>query len=341
MKREKGLDFVRALSVIGIVAFHFYAHSNSTHKLFLVHANGAWGGTLNYLFFMLSGVVLHMKYGTAEALNLKHFYYKRWKAVMPAYLFSFTCTFVLQIIKSRQFFHSSVPLPRLLLTLAGMDGYINLFFPTFFLVGEWFLSAILILYILYPLLNYLMRKSSRITLLVLTALYILIFYVDLWGVPHEVNLILCVLCMYIGMLIARNAQILKSPAAAAIAAGFCILFIFVPIGGVYLTEEILVGAALLIALNYLGNLLCRIPAIDRFITMVSRYSFYIFLVQHRLIIKVTDRCNPSSTLISLFLLIGTILAALVFSHFFGKIMKRLLNSRLYLNFEGRIIGTKM
>lgn len=341
MKREIGLDFVRAIGVIGVVSFHFYVHSNSDQKLFLVHANGAWGGTLNYLFFILSGVVLHMRYGKQEALDLKQFYYRRWKAIMPAYLFSFTSTFLLQIVKSRQFFHSSVPLPRLLLTLVGMDGYFNLFFPTFFLVGEWFLSAILILYILYPLLNYLMRKCCCITLLVLTALYALIFHVDFWGVPKEVNLILCILCMYIGMLFARSHQILNSPLIASAAAIFGILFISFPIGEVYLTEEILVGAALLIALNYFGAYLCRIPWIERLITMVSRYSFYVFLIQHRLIIKVVERYNPSGTLISLFLLIGTVMAALLFSHIFDKIIKKLLGSKLFLRFEKAITGTNL
>lgn len=341
MKREKGLDFVRAIGIIGVVAFHFYAHSNSDHKLFLTHANGAWGGTMNYLFFILSGVVLHMKYGAMETIDLKSFYYKRWKATMPAYLFSFTSTFLLQIIKSRKFFHTSVPVYRLLFTLVGMDGYFNMFFPTFFLIGEWFLSAILILYIVYPLLNYLMKKSMYITLLGLTALHILIFYVDFFGVPTTVNLIPCLLCLYIGMLFARNPKFLKSPVVALIATVCCAAYITVPIGKVYLTEEILVGAALLISLNYIGSYLCKIPCIDRFITMVSHYGFYVFLIQHRLIIKVLERYNPSNTLISLFMLIGILIAALIFSHNFDFLLNRILNSKLFSKFENAVMGSNL
>lgn len=338
MKREKGLDFVRAIGVIGVVAFHFSVHSNSGESLFLTHANGAWGGTMNNLFFMLSGVVLHLKYGAQEKIDLKRFYYRRWKATMPAYLFSFCSTFLLQILKSRKFFHSPVPLYRILFSLVGMDGYFNLFFPTFFLVGEWFLSAILILYILYPLLNRLMRESVLLPLLGLAGLHVLIFYVDFFGIPTTVNLIPCLLCMYIGMLMARNPKFLKSPVAALAAALCAAAYIAVPISTVYLTGEILVGATLLIFLNYIGDYLCRVPCIERFITMVSRYSFYIFLVQHRLIVKVMDRYNPNDTLLSLGLLVGILIAALIFSYNFEFLLKRILRSRLFLKFENAIMG---
>jgi hypothetical protein len=221
----------------------------------------------------------------------------------------------------------------------GMDGYLNLFLPTFFLVGEWFLSVILILYIVYPLLNYLMRQSKSLTLLGLVALYILIFHWDFFGIPTTVNLIPCLLCLYIGMLLAHNSKLLGSPVVACLAAVCCAVFIPIPIGEAYLAEEILVGAALLLSLNYIGKYLCKIHFIDRFVTMVSRYGYYIFLVQHRLIIKVLDRYNPSDTMISLFLLIGIILAALVFSHNFDFILKRILKSRPLLKLEHMVMGT--
>ena len=86
MEREKGLDFARAFAAIGIVVFHFYCHSSSAHKLFLLHANGGWGTAINYLFFALSGYLLHKKYGKQERFCLTTFYYKRWKATMPAYI---------------------------------------------------------------------------------------------------------------------------------------------------------------------------------------------------------------------------------------------------------------
>lgn len=220
-----------------------------------------------------------------------------------------------------------------------MDGYFNMFFPTFFLVGEWFLSVILLLYIVYPLLNYLMKKSKYVTLLGLAALYISIFYVDFFGVPTTVDLIPCLLCMYIGMLFASDPGFLRSPAVVLPAAVCCAVYITVPVGGAYLTEEILVGAALLISLNFIGKHLCRIRCIDRFITMVSRYGYYVFLIQHRLIIKVLDLYNPSSTLISLSLLIGIIIAALIFSHNFDFLIKRILNSKPFAKFENAVLGS--
>lgn len=71
MDRKKGLDFVRAVSAIGIIVFHFYCHSSSAHKLFYAHANGAWGGVLNYLFFCAVRIGHSAEVWSAEEAGFK------------------------------------------------------------------------------------------------------------------------------------------------------------------------------------------------------------------------------------------------------------------------------
>ena len=47
--------------------------------------------------------------------------------------------------------YSYVPLRAFVWTLLGLDGYLNSIVPTFTMVGEWFLGAIIIVYLLFPL----------------------------------------------------------------------------------------------------------------------------------------------------------------------------------------------
>ena len=160
MKRERGLDFARAFAAIGIVVFHFYCHSSSAHKLFLNNANGAWGTAINYLFFALSGYLLHSKYGKQE-ISLTGFYYKRWKATMPAYIAVFLFAYFLNVCESGKLFYWEIPRGRLLLSFIGMDGYVAWVRPTYFITGEWFLGAILVAYCAYPLLRFFAKNARK------------------------------------------------------------------------------------------------------------------------------------------------------------------------------------
>lgn len=201
MSRKRGLDFVRALSAIGIISFHFYCHAQGTDLLFYAHANGAWGGVLNYLFFILSGFVLHSKYGKTEALNLSEFYYKRWKAMMPAYLIVFAYAFVMNVFTYGKFFYMDIPKSRLLLTFIGMDGYFSWVTTTYFITGEWFLGAILVAYVVYPLLKYLRARWEWLVLAGLIVIYTVIYKVGFFGLPHAVSPATCILSFYIGIML--------------------------------------------------------------------------------------------------------------------------------------------
>lgn len=338
MKREKGLDFVRAISVLGIVAFHFYVHSSSEQKLFLIHTNGAWGGTLNYLFFTLSGLVLHTKYGPQEKLDLRTFYYKRWKATMPAYLLVFCAAFLIQVIKRGQFFYLPIPKYRLLFTLIGMDCYINMVMPTYFLTGEWFLGAILLLYIIYPLLRFLTHKCRLITLAGSIALYVLFLKIDFFGMPINVNPATCILSFYIGMLLASYPNVLKNPVVVLLSALCCAVLIREPIGAPHITKEILVGATLLITLNIVGGFLCRSRLVNHLVSTVCRLGYYTFLIHHQLINAVLKHFNPVNTGRALLLLIALFFASLFFSYLLDMVIKRLFRSPLYLKFENAVLG---
>lgn len=337
MNRKKGLDFVRAISALGIVAFHFYCHSSSARKLFFIHANGTWGGVLNYLFFAMSGLVLHLKYGKTEKLNLKAFYYKRWKAMMPAYLTVFAYVFMMKVFSFGRFFYMDIPKARLLLSLIGLDGYIALVTPTYFAVGEWFLGAILIAYIAYPLLKCIMEKNKLVGLIGLICAYAIFLKTGFLGFPTAANPATCMLCFYIGMLMACYPKMLERTAIVAASAAVAGFLLLIALPGVSVTKEMLIGFSLLITLNWVGERLCRCEGVYRGAAFVSGLSFYIFLIHHNLIYKVLTGFDSTSTRYCVGVLAVIILATLIFSHILSIVMKSLLGNRFFHRIEAAIL----
>lgn len=220
-QRQIGLDFARAFGALGIIAFHFYCHASSSHKLFYAHANGGFGTALNYLFFMLSGLVVQMRYGNEADWNMGRFYYKRWKALMPPYLVAFSFPFLMNVLAAGRVFYLDIPKWRLLLTFLGQDQYAAWFFPTYAITGEWFLGAILIAYLAYPGLRFLYRRAKYLTLAALAVFCVLVAEDGFFGLNYLANPFVCLLCFYIGMVMAPLLPFFRKP-GVILTGGYCV-----------------------------------------------------------------------------------------------------------------------
>lgn len=335
MKREKGLDFARAFAAIGIVVFHFYCHSSSAHKLFLNHANGGWGTAINYLFFALSGYLLHKKYGKQKPFSLTAFYYRRWKATMPAYIAVFLFAYFLNVAKEGTLFYLDIPKWRLALSFVGLDGYVSWVTPTYFITGEWFLGAILVAYAAYPLLRYLANHKwlRYFALAGLLALYGCILYVPFYGLPASTNPITCLLCFYLGMLGAEQDGFFRKKIVVAISAVACVALFAVPLGMDSPTPLLLGGCAGLIVFNALGELLCRNQVIDRWVRRVSDLSYGVFLIHHRILVTVLENFDTVSTRRSVGILLICLIITLILAQALDVVMKSLLKSNLFTKLD--------
>lgn len=336
MKRRRGLDFVRAFGAIGIIAFHFYCHVEGSKLLFLTHANGEWGGSLNYLFFILSGFLLYSKNGNCGRFNLLEFYYKRWKAMIPAYLVVFAYAFIMNVSEYGEFFYLDIPNWRILLTLFGMDGYFSWIGTTYFITGEWFLGAILMAYGVYPLLQAWMKKSRWLLLAGLIGAYFVVLRVDFFGIPSAVNPITCILCFYLGMLLAFHSNLLDHIVVVLGSFLGTFILLIIPLPGSAVTKNILVGLSLFISLNKIGEALCKNEGVYRSVFLISSLSYYTFLLHHQIIYKVLEGFNSVGTFYSLGVLQIIILATLLFSYVLSIVMKSLFESRFYRRLETAI-----
>lgn len=297
MKKKvvSSFDFIRVISTMGIVIYHYCCHLNDKRFLPLyAHANGSWGSTLVTVFFMLSGALLYYHY--SESLNiftLKYYYYKRWKSIFPMYYLAYLFLEVLYQIKYGLFYRGN-PLGYIF-TLVGLDGYLSSVLPSHlvtYILGEWFTGAIVILYLLFPFILWSTKKHPTLTTLSVFLLYILTFEVPIinphpyWSIPS------CLLSFFLGMLFIRLRYISRSRLfiSGCMFTTFLLCAVKMP-----LSENIgdhLVGVMLFITLDSFGTFLMskRLPNI--IFTRLSSISFAIFLVHHFVIIMLLGHWQP-------------------------------------------------
>lgn len=177
MKREHlfSLDFVRVLAAVMIVIFHYNAVTlmipevNKPILLFVHYANGSMGHIGVSLFFILAGASL--MYSSMEKLDLKQYFKKRFLAIFPIYWTVYSAFFVYNYLIKRVFTFDK-PLWRLLLSVIGMDGYLNYLIPNYYLLGEWFIGCILLIYLMFPFLRKCMLRWPVLTPVAVGMIYV-------------------------------------------------------------------------------------------------------------------------------------------------------------------------
>ena len=179
-EREKveELDYIRTICAIGKILHHVSCYvSPDAPKLFYTYANGWFGALFVNIFFIISGGVLYHNY--KEIGKLTVFYYKRWKSIFPMFYITFLFFFIRNVVISNSFFYNGKPW-RLLLSIFGLDGYFAYRFPGYYIVGEWFLGAIVFLYILYPIFLKLIQIMDWKLLLFIVPMVIWQFEINLY-----------------------------------------------------------------------------------------------------------------------------------------------------------------
>ena len=106
-------------------------------------------------FFCISGAVLYYNYPLIY--SKKTFYYKRWKRIFPSYYICFTFFYLNRAFTAYKFFFRG-HWTKILYSIIGLDSYLSYKLNTYFIAGELFLGAIIIIYLLYPLILWIINK---------------------------------------------------------------------------------------------------------------------------------------------------------------------------------------
>jgi len=283
------LDFVRAVSAIGIIVCHFggelYNYRiESELRLLYTYNNGGWGWLLVTVFFVLSGSVLRIQYASLNANDVFNFYKKRWISIFPAFYILWLFLHIQKASVNGSLLYNGNSV-TLLFTLFGVDGYLSYKIPNYALIGEWFLGAIVIIYLIYPFLLKIYNTNKWLLgVALIIALEIEIRYnLSISTGPFR-NITSCVLSFYLGMLYIdyRNSLYKYLEWTLVVSAIMCLLFFCagsaIPISAVWQVH--ILGFFFFLILCFIGYQVMNIKMVSRIMRWLSKISYHIFLVQH-------------------------------------------------------------
>lgn len=337
-ERRFDLDFIRIFSCLCVLVIHFNAALSGWNNGVFVFPNAVFpnfifkslylGGLGVSMFFMLSGATLSIAHpnGCGDCFkDLLHFYKKRFSAIYPMFWITWLVFLSYNLLTYKSM--NNAPLWHIIFSVSGIDGYLNALGiggGDFYQVGEWFLGCMILLYAIYPALDYGIRKKPVfVTLLVLIIYIIFNNIIIIPGINNSINFLLHIPEMLLGMLFIRylNIRSIKNRICFIVIVFFigfvsymCSEYVTYYLGG--LTYQIVMSSCAFVILACLAPLIKSI-SLRTIIINLSKYTYVIFLVHHQIIfimLKGFDLSNmPKRVLYMLFLsyIVITVIVAML------------------------------
>lgn len=336
-----GIDFARCICIIIIIVFHYAETTRNEFKILHFTANGSFGQLAVAVFFAISGMSLHLKYPSfTTGKSLKTFWFRRWRAIFPMFYVSFLAFFLLKAAASRKLFYEAHPV-TLLLTLLGMDGYFKYAVNNYSIVGEWFLGAIILLYILYPLICFVMKKSRVLIPVFLIAGYMLVLKTDIFDIYPTHNLIVCMAPFYAGILFMKHYEAVHINRVIGIFSliVFAVL-LFVRIPGNYGESSFILnqihGFSLLIVLVQFGECFSK-AGVSKAVVLISRLSYPIFLLHHPIISIFNMVTDPLSVAGEVCILLAVVIITIICAQLLLWTGNHILKNKYFAAVERKIL----
>lgn len=217
------------------------------------------------------------------------------------------------------------PLWRIILSVVGLDGYTSYAIPNYYILGEWFLGALILLYLLYPVLLYGLSKEPIATTVAVAAGYLWIAYSNPFQMNDFRNIFSCMASFYVGMLFVKYRDILDNHfvGACATAAALIVLNIPLPIQPYHLRH--ISGVLLFVAMWWIGKGIVRANISKRFLGFLGGISYEIFLLQNVVLDEMTRNfiyCGRKSYCLRLVASICVIVCLATLLHFVSKKVRR-------------------
>ena len=321
-KRISGVDELRGLLALGIILFHYFAMGKYYGTWMTHNATSDWGSIIVYVFFIVSGICL---YKSNRDITIRQFYFKRWKALYPAFYIAWVAVYIIRTATTGSFNPDGASLWTIPLTIAGVDGYFLYLGPNFYLIGEWFLGAIIFLYLLYPLTIRFFKKAPVASLIFLFLLTAWAGTTDIFTILAPRNIICCLTGFVIGMFLGWKDILLDNKWVALLSGSIAIILLLIPLK--YVIPQILLillcSSALFLSLRFLFDHLGG--GIFRVFKWLGGVSYEIFLVQHIVIIIFYKYANPqnwgTSVVGAILVSLAAIISAKLLSYVTEKIKK--------------------
>ena len=250
----------------------------------------------NNLFFMLSGASLCLSRADIPLTGkgLLGFYKKRFWALMPAFWIAWIAATAASLLFGKTV--SGASIKYLLFSLIGMDGYFGFrgwIADWFYQVGEWYLGCALLCYLVWPFVQWLWKRLPTAIFLVGTAAAFAIAVYLGGGNSVLVTIRVCQMiagaCFIKYIKAAKNWKLLTGSIAVAAA---CVIWQDY-IHAITVSSAVCWVIFLLLALlvECLPNFFSKHA---HAISLLSAYTYPIFLVHHKIISLMAARFDLSS-----------------------------------------------
>ena len=320
-----GIIFARSFCSIGILIFHYFCHSNGNFKFLFTTANATFGFMFTTSFFCISGTVLYHNYPKIKSLKI--FYYKRWRSIFPSYYICFSYFFLNTAFVRHKLFYNG-HWTKLFYTLFGLDGYLSYKIKTYFIVGEWFLGAIIMIYILYPLLLWLINKNIFIIYLIVSFFYFIMYKTNIFIIIKDINIITCINSFYFGMIFIKYKHFFfNNKITLIISIILLTILCLIKINNFILIHQIQGFSLYVILIRFGTFIMSKYKA--KIFNEISTISYSIYLIHHRIIYNILGLSNPIEWYLHIILLGIVFALTIICSQIHFIVVNSVINSRIF------------
>jgi len=296
-ERINSFDLIRLVCAWIVVITHF-AYSCIVSPTYIsipalcYHANGLWGEiTAVSVFFFISGASLYYNHPEVKLNEIPKFYWGRFKGIFPMFYLLWIILYLEKVIQNGgNWLYKGGP-KNFLLTLVGMDGYLGYrFTEDYYIIGEWFLGGLVILYLLYPLMTYVMKKPALRWLftVIITIALIVLAYKNPFQIPVGRNLIVCIFSMWFGMMFIEYRLFLSKTVFAVVFGILFVLLIFVAVPIPNVLSMLIMSIGIFLVINQIADYVMKPAPVGSFVRLTSKLSYPIFLLQHVVMDKILN-----------------------------------------------------
>lgn len=287
------LDFIRAIAVCLVVLTHFNAiYIYMWDEVALQKVVFTWKIANLYigdfgvsLFLIISGAALMYTY--EEHLEIKEFYKKRFLSIFPMFWFAYLVAF-LHSFWIHKGLEQGIPKQNIILSVLGMDEYLSELMPSFARVGEWFLGFIIIFYLVFPIIRKMMIKYPIGTAVITLFIYIILNIKYPFKINRSIFLFTRLPELLFGMYFIKYRRKISWKSALL---GMTVIlinsFIQVPFNKDIQTTYI--GIAAFIVGVFVAGFLEKYNIMRKICSVLSKYSYAIFLAHHYIITQITSK----------------------------------------------------
>jgi len=304
------MDVLRILSLALIIGYHFLAdvfqrglceiQNPNVHLEFgNVHLVMIAVG----IFFMLSGAGLMLAFESGRKKSLKEYYKGRFFKILIPFYITYISYLVFKLITSDKPLFDGVEAWKAIFTVCGVDEYLNMCgVRTFSLgIGEWFLGALIIMYLIFPLLYKLMKAYKWPFMIIATAGYVLLVIFYPFEIDWHTNALVKLYEFIVGMFLVLEFDDLRKPLEKKIPMLPTMLVItigiaFLPIHPALVNT--LVCTCIFLLGYYMEETFEAAETFNHFVAKVVGYSYYFFLVHHAVIYMFQEPMQQARMILS-------------------------------------------